>query len=117
MKRKDPDHRCSVNTFFPACRPILYVLRYQNGSANKAAEALTLLSIKKITLMFATYKLPRFLDYLYDHYQKYYQLYVGRLTELFPSDEQSENTLAIAEDNETTESEDEALYHLWVEFK
>jgi hypothetical protein len=67
--------------------------------------------------MFPTYKLPRFLDYLYEHYQRYYQLYVGRLTELFPSDEQTETTLSIMEDDETSESENEELYHLWLEFK
>ena len=67
--------------------------------------------------MFATYKLPRFLDYLYEHYQKYYQLYMGRLTELFPSDEQTESTLVISEDEASNEKEDEELYHLWIEFK
>ena len=66
--------------------------------------------------MFATYKLPRFLDYLYLHYH-YYQLYTGRLTELFPSDEQTENTLVISEDDVSTDKQDEELYHLWVEFK
>jgi hypothetical protein len=67
--------------------------------------------------MLATYKLPRFLDYLYVHYQKLYQLYSGRLTELFPSDEHTESTLSIAEDESTSEAEKEELYHLWVEFK
>jgi hypothetical protein len=68
-------------------------------------------------LMLTTYKLPRFLDFLYEHYQKYYELYSGRLTELFPCDEHTENTLSIAEDAITSESEDEELYHLWVEFQ
>jgi len=67
--------------------------------------------------MLTTYKLPRFLDYLYEHYQKYYQLYSGRLTELFPSEENSESNLSIADDEGTTEEENENLYHLWVEFK
>ena len=67
--------------------------------------------------MLATYKLPRFLDYLYDHYQRYYQIFAGHLTELFPSDEQSESTLAIAEDTNTSEEDKEELYHLWVEFR
>ena len=67
--------------------------------------------------MFTIYKLPRFMDYLYLHYQKYYRLYEGRLTELFPSGEATEDTLSIADDEETTESEDNDLYQLWVEFK
>jgi hypothetical protein len=67
--------------------------------------------------MIAIYKLPRFLDYLYDHYRRFYKLYNGRLTELFPSEEQTEASLSIAEDDETNESDDEQLYRLWVEFK
>jgi hypothetical protein len=67
--------------------------------------------------MFTIYKLPRFMDYLYLHYQKYYKLYEGRLTELFPSGEATEDTLSIADDQETTESDDNDLYQLWVEFK
>lgn len=67
--------------------------------------------------MFPTYKLPRFLDYLYANYRRYYDLYVGKLTELFPSDESSETTLFIAEDDEISEADNDNLYHLWVAFK
>lgn len=67
--------------------------------------------------MFAAYKLPRFMDYLHHYYQRYYKLYSGRLTELFPSGEPTEATLSIAEDEETNESDDEMIYELWREFK
>lgn len=50
--------------------------------------------------MLLTYRLPDFLDYLADHYQNLYQLYVGRLTELFPSSQSTDN-LIIAEDDRT----------------
>ena len=62
--------------------------------------------------MTLTYRLPGFLDYLADHYQRIYQLYVGRLTELFPSSQPADN-LVIAEDNETTEEQDQYLLQLW----
>ena len=64
-----------------------------------------------------TYKLPRFLDYLLEHYQRFYRLYSGRLTELFPSEESTEDTLSIAEEEGTSESDDEKLFELWREFK
>lgn len=67
--------------------------------------------------MFPTYKLPRFLDYLYDHYRRYYDMYVGKLTELFPSDESSEATLTISEDDTTSKADRDRLYHLWLGFK
>ena len=68
--------------------------------------------------MFTAYKLPRFLDYLFDHYQRFYKLYSGRLTELFPSGEETEASLSISEDDEEiNESDKEKLFELWREFK
>lgn len=64
-----------------------------------------------------TYKLPRFLDFLYMHYRRYYDLYVGRLMELFPSDEQTENTLFIQDNEKTSRADNETLYHLWASFQ
>lgn len=63
------------------------------------------------------YKLPTFLDFLYLHYQHLYKLYYGRLTELFPSSENTEKNLSIAEDEASTAEEDEKLYRLWEAFK
>jgi hypothetical protein len=62
--------------------------------------------------MYLTYRLPGFLDYLADHYQNLYQSYVGRLTELFPCSQSADN-LVIAEDNRTTEEEDNYVLQLW----
>jgi hypothetical protein len=67
--------------------------------------------------MLQTYKLPRFLDYLYANYRRYYELYVGRLMELFPSDEHTENTLFIQDEQRTSEADNEKIYHLWVAFQ
>lgn len=66
--------------------------------------------------MLQTYKLPRFLDYLYTNYRRYYDLYVGRLMELFPSDEETENTLFIQDDEKTSKADNEEIYHLWMAF-
>ncbi|WP_162944582.1 hypothetical protein [Flavisolibacter nicotianae] len=66
--------------------------------------------------MLATYKLPRFLDYLYTNYHRYYELYVGRLMELFPSDEETENTLYIQDEEKTSKADNEEIYHLWMAF-
>jgi len=62
-------------------------------------------------------KLPRFMDYLYQHYQELYKHYTGRLVELYPSFDNSENNLAIAEDDETNEEEDNFLMKLWKQFQ
>jgi hypothetical protein len=66
--------------------------------------------------MLETYKLPRFLDYLYINYRRYYDLYVGRLMELFPSDEETENTLFIQDGEKTSPADNEKIYHLWMAF-
>ena len=63
------------------------------------------------------YKLPAFMDYLYQHYSQLYRRYAGRLTELFPSFENTANNLLIADDDETTEEENETVYHLWEDFR
>ncbi|MER3463515.1 MAG: hypothetical protein C4329_02945 [Chitinophagaceae bacterium] len=65
--------------------------------------------------MLLTYRLPDFLDYLADHYQNLYQLYVGRLTELFPSSQSTDN-LIIAEDDRTTQEQDNYVLQLWRRF-
>jgi hypothetical protein len=62
-------------------------------------------------------KLPRFMEYLYSHYQKFYSLYNGRLTELFPCSEATEDSLAIAEDDESSKEEDDEIYKLWKKFE
>ncbi|HEY0356356.1 MAG TPA: hypothetical protein VGC29_09140 [Flavisolibacter sp.] len=62
-------------------------------------------------------KLPLFMEYLYSHYQRFYSLYNGRLTELFPCSEPTESSLAIAEDDESTEEENEELFTLWKKFE
>lgn len=62
-------------------------------------------------------KLPRFMEYLYDHYQKFYRLYNGRLIELFPCSEATEDSLAIAEDDGSSKEEDEEIYELWKKFE
>lgn len=70
----------------------------------------------KTPFMLMTYKLPRFLDYLSTNYRRYYELYVGRLMELFPSDEETENTLYIQDEEKTSRADNEELYHLWMTF-
>jgi hypothetical protein len=65
--------------------------------------------------MFPTYRLPSFLDYLSDHYYQLYKKYVGRLTELFPSSQPVDN-LVIAEDDSTSEEEDQFLLQLWKKY-
>ena len=62
-------------------------------------------------------KLPRFMDYLYDHYQRYYNLYNGRLIELFPCSEATEASLAIAEDDESSKEDDDRIFQLWKRFE
>ncbi len=62
-------------------------------------------------------KLPRFMEFLHQHYMKYYSLYNGRLVELFPSSEATEDSLSIAEDDVSSEADDEQLYELWKEFR
>ncbi len=66
--------------------------------------------------MFALTKLPRFMDYLYLHYQKFYNLYNGRLTELFPCSQATDASLAIAEDENTSKEDDEEIFRLWQRF-
>lgn len=66
--------------------------------------------------MFYTYRLPDFLDYLANHYQQLYYDYVGRLTELFPSFQATDDNLVIAEDNKTSEEEDQYLLQLWKKY-
>lgn len=66
--------------------------------------------------MLQTYKLPRFLDYLQANYRRYYNLYVGRLMELFPSDEETENTLFIQDEEKTSRADNEKIYRLWMAF-
>ncbi|MGZ5286039.1 MAG: hypothetical protein ACXWB9_02595 [Flavisolibacter sp.] len=48
---------------------------------------------------------------------KYYSLYNGRLVELFPSSEATEDSLSISEDKNSTSEEDDKIYELWKEFK
>ena len=67
--------------------------------------------------MFALTKLPRFMEYLYQPYQKYYSLYNGRLIELFPCSEATEDSLAIADDDQSTYQEDDQIYQLWTTFE
>lgn len=62
--------------------------------------------------MLLTYRLPDFYDYLANHYQNLYQQYMGRLTELFPSSQSTDN-LVITDDNKTTEEENSYLLQLW----
>ncbi|MGZ8545726.1 MAG: hypothetical protein ACXWV0_10540 [Flavisolibacter sp.] len=62
-------------------------------------------------------KLPRFMEFLHQHYMKYYSLYNGRLVELFPSSEATEDSLSISEDKNSTSEEDDKIYELWKEFK
>ena len=57
------------------------------------------------------------MDYLFQHYQRFYRLYSGKLTELFPSGEPTEATLSISDDEELDEEDNEKLYVLWKEFK
>lgn len=68
-------------------------------------------------LMYSVYKLPRFIDYLYQHYYTLYQHYYGQLIELFPSTEKTEANLTIIPGEETSEKEDQQIYQLWVEFQ
>lgn len=66
--------------------------------------------------MLHSYRLPNFLDYLYIHYNQLYQLYLGHLTELFPSASPDDNTLLITKDETTTEENNELLMQLWRKF-
>ena len=67
--------------------------------------------------MLALTKLPRFMDYLYQQYHQFYNLYNGRLTELFPCSEATEESLAIAEDHESSQEDDDKIYLLWKKFE
>ena len=67
--------------------------------------------------MYSVYKLPRFMDYLFNHYHKLYTLYYGRLIELFPSTESTEANLSISDSDETSDVDNQQIYELWVEFK
>ena len=60
-----------------------------------------------------TYRLPLFLDYLKLHYAQLYQHYLGRLTELFPSSEPTEENLFIANEDDDDPEEDAILLRLW----
>jgi hypothetical protein len=66
--------------------------------------------------MFHPYRLPNFMDYLYVHYQQLYNLYLGRLTELFPSSSPDDNNLLIIKDETTSEENNEFIMQLWKRF-
>jgi hypothetical protein len=66
--------------------------------------------------MFHPYRLPNFMDYLYDHYKQLYNLYLGRLTELFPSSSPEDNNLLIIKDETTSEENNEFIMQLWKRF-
>ena len=57
------------------------------------------------------------MDYLSVHYQKLYSIYVGRLTELFPSAEPDANTLLITDEEKSSQENNELLIQLWKKFK
>lgn len=64
-----------------------------------------------------TYRLPHFLDYLSHHYASLYTRYVGRLIELFPSSQDSDNNLVIVHDSEDLPADDDQIMQLWKKFK
>lgn len=64
-----------------------------------------------------SYRLPNFMDYLYQHYRALYTHYVGRLIELFPSSQEDDSNLVITHENAETPTDDELLLTLWKEFK
>lgn len=66
--------------------------------------------------MFTLYRLPYFMDYLALHYQQLYRIYVGKLTELFPSAQAEDDALIINGDEATTKETDEELRKLWKKF-
>ncbi|HYD20937.1 MAG TPA: hypothetical protein VEB40_05630 [Flavipsychrobacter sp.] len=63
------------------------------------------------------YRLPDFLDYLSVHYKQLYQLYAGRLTELFPCSEPTENSLQIQDEEKSPRRSNELLMELWKKFR
>ncbi|HEU4472018.1 MAG TPA: hypothetical protein VFR58_13090 [Flavisolibacter sp.] len=67
--------------------------------------------------MLVASKLPRFMDYLFLHYQRLYEHYYGRLTELFPCYDGLSENLSISADENSNETEDKELIELWKEFK
>lgn len=64
-----------------------------------------------------TYRLPLFLDYLSSHYANLYAKYIGRLIELFPSSQDSDDNLVIVHDAADAPAEDEQIMQLWKKFK
>ena len=63
-----------------------------------------------------TYRLPQFIDYLHHHYSKLYEQYIGRLIELFPSFQSSDENLMIVHDAGDQPADDEKIMQLWKEF-
>lgn len=63
-----------------------------------------------------TYRLPQFIDYLNAHYSKLYEQYLGRLIELFPSFQSTDENLMIVHDAADKPADDEKIMQLWKEF-
>lgn len=63
-----------------------------------------------------SYRLPQFIDYLSHHYFTLYEHYVGRLIELFPSFQATDNNLFIVHDATDKPSDDELVMQLWKDF-
>jgi len=63
-----------------------------------------------------TYRLPHFMDYLNRHYYRLYEHYLGRLVELFPSFQRSDENLMIVHDASDKPAEDEMIIQLWKDF-
>ena len=60
--------------------------------------------------------LPQFFDYLADHYNNLHQRYIGRLVELFPSFQKTDNNLFIVHDAADKPAEDDQVMKLWRDF-
>jgi hypothetical protein len=67
--------------------------------------------------MFTISKLPRFVDYLNSYYHHLYEVYAGKLTELFPSYDGSEANLAVQDSEEGSSEEKEQVMTLWKQFE
>lgn len=63
-----------------------------------------------------SYRLPQFIDYLYQHYYSLYEHYRGRLVELFPSFRADDNNLIIVHDDADQPVDDELVIQLWNDF-